>query len=79
VKKGETIGTIGNTGNAKRKAAHLHFSIYGGGRAVNPLPYVKNAQKVLNPTAIAVARKPRTRQVAIVAKTNKLKDISRRK
>src|SRR4029079_9811482 len=43
VQKGQAIGTVGNTGNAKRKAAHLHFGIIGHGRAVNPLPYVKNS------------------------------------
>ncbi|HMK04394.1 MAG TPA: M23 family metallopeptidase [Ferruginibacter sp.] len=57
VQKGETIGTIGNTGNAKRKAAHLHFGIYGGGRAVNPLPYVKNSKKILNPGPVASNKK----------------------
>ena len=58
VKKGQAIGTIGKTGNAKRKAPHLHFGIIGRGRAVNPLPYVKHSKKISNP-AVAVKTKGR--------------------
>jgi murein DD-endopeptidase MepM/ murein hydrolase activator NlpD len=58
VQKGQAIGTVGNTGNAKRKAAHLHFGIIGHGRAVNPLPYVKKAKKISNPfMAVKTKRK----------------------
>jgi murein DD-endopeptidase MepM/ murein hydrolase activator NlpD len=28
IKQGDTLGTVGNTGNAKRTRAHLHFGIY---------------------------------------------------
>lgn len=67
VNKGEIIGTIGNTGNAKRRPSHLHFGIYGGGRAVNPLPYVKNSKKILNPSSITARQKGHTKfsQVAV--------------
>ncbi len=37
---GDTLGLIGNTGNAKYTAAHLHFGIYTGVGAVDPLPFV---------------------------------------
>ncbi len=40
VKKGETVGLLGNTGNAKATAPHLHFGIYTGSGAVDPLNYV---------------------------------------
>jgi murein DD-endopeptidase MepM/ murein hydrolase activator NlpD len=38
----DTVGTIGNTGNAARTRPHLHFGIYKwSGGAIDPLPYVK--------------------------------------
>ena len=49
VKKGELIGTVGNTGNAKYTPSHLHFGIYKYHRAVNPLPYVKKSPKIDKP------------------------------
>lgn len=50
VKKGEVIGTVGNTGNARTTPPHLHFGIYTWlGGAINPLPYVKNSPKITTP------------------------------
>lgn len=40
VKKGDTLGFVGNTGNARTTSPHLHFGIYRGRGAVNPLAYV---------------------------------------
>ncbi|WP_051908044.1 M23 family metallopeptidase [Flavimarina sp. Hel_I_48] len=41
VKRGDTLGLVGNTGNARTTPPHLHFGIYRRGRgAINPLPYV---------------------------------------
>lgn len=40
VKKGDTVGLVGNTGNAQTTAAHLHFGIYGSAGAVDPFPFV---------------------------------------
>lgn len=46
VKKGQVIGTVGNTGNAKYTPSHLHFGIYKiFGGAENPLPWVKYSKK----------------------------------
>ena len=44
VKKGELIGYVGNTGNARHTASHLHYGLYLSGRgrgAVNPYPYLR--------------------------------------
>ncbi len=41
VQVGDTLGLVGNTGNARTTAPHLHFGIYGGSGAVDPLPFVK--------------------------------------
>jgi len=40
VKLGDTIGLMGNTGNARNTATHLHFGIYTNGGAIDPLPFV---------------------------------------
>jgi peptidoglycan LD-endopeptidase LytH len=40
VKKGETVGLVGNTGNAKYTASHLHFGVYTNSGTVDPLPFV---------------------------------------
>lgn len=42
VKLGDTIGLIGNTGNAINTPPHLHFGIYTRGGAVDPLPFIDN-------------------------------------
>jgi peptidoglycan LD-endopeptidase LytH len=43
VKAGDTLGIVGNTGNARYTPPHLHFGIYIRGEgAVDPYPFVKN-------------------------------------
>ena len=42
VETGDTLGLVGNTGNARTTKPHLHFGIYQGYRgAIDPLPYVQ--------------------------------------
>ncbi len=41
VKTGDTLGFVGNTGNAITTDPHLHFGIYRKTGAVNPFPYIK--------------------------------------
>jgi murein DD-endopeptidase MepM/ murein hydrolase activator NlpD len=53
VRLGDTLGLMGNTGNARTTPPHLHFGIYGSGGAINPLPYVD--PDVKEPSAVRVA------------------------
>jgi len=44
VRMGDTLGTVGNTGNAITTSPHLHFGIYAiGRRSVDPLHFFRNA------------------------------------
>ena len=40
---GDTLGFVGNTGNARTTGTHLHFGIYqsGGRGAIDPLPFIR--------------------------------------
>ncbi len=41
VRAGDTLGFVGNTGNARTTSPHLHFGVYRAGEgAVDPFPYV---------------------------------------
>ncbi|WP_439557110.1 peptidoglycan DD-metalloendopeptidase family protein [Dyadobacter sp.] len=45
---GDTLGLVGNTGNAITTAPHLHFGIYMRGQgAVNPLPFINDRKEKL--------------------------------
>jgi len=47
VQIGDTLGLVGNTGNAITTAPHLHFGIYGGGRgAVDPFHFLNTAAEL---------------------------------
>lgn len=49
VSPGDTLGLVGNTGNARTTAPHLHFGIYKGYRgARNPLPFIYQTAKAEN-------------------------------
>jgi murein DD-endopeptidase MepM/ murein hydrolase activator NlpD len=44
VRPGDTLGLVGNTGNARTTVPHLHFGIYRSGRgALDPFPFVQRA------------------------------------
>ena len=40
VKAGDVLGYVGNTGNARTTAPHLHFGIYDRG-AIDPFPFIR--------------------------------------
>lgn len=42
VRLGDTLGLVGNTGNARSTPPHLHFGVYRNG-ALDPLPFVRAA------------------------------------
>lgn len=44
VKVGDTLGFVGNTGNAITTDPHLHFGIYKSQGAVNPLSFIKKTE-----------------------------------
>jgi uncharacterized protein YgiM (DUF1202 family) len=44
VKTGDTLGRVGNTGNAAGGPTHLHFGIYSAGGAVDPYPYIRKRE-----------------------------------
>jgi murein DD-endopeptidase MepM/ murein hydrolase activator NlpD len=46
VKTGDTIGLVGNTGNAISTSPHLHFGIYTFGGAINPLAFINPAREL---------------------------------
>ena len=45
VKKGDVVGLVGNTGNAKHTPSHLHFGIYTWNGPIDPFPFVNPAIK----------------------------------
>ena len=61
---GDTIGFVGNTGNARTTNPHLHFGIYRRGRGpIDPVPYVRIG------TATAPAIRADTVQLGVRAST----------
>jgi peptidoglycan LD-endopeptidase LytH len=66
VKSGDTLGFVGNTGNAKTTTPHLHFGIYTGHGAVDPLPFVYQTD------AIRAANYPKHFSKTVIMTSKKL-------
>ncbi|RYY89822.1 MAG: M23 family metallopeptidase [Chitinophagaceae bacterium] len=65
VKAGDTLGLVGNTGNARNTPPHLHFGVYGFKGAVDPYPFINRS------SAEAAALPQRTFPAAIRVKKSK--------
>jgi len=49
IKKGDTLGLVGNTGNAKYTPSHLHFGIYTYNGPIDPWPFVNKTKRSAPP------------------------------
>jgi murein DD-endopeptidase MepM/ murein hydrolase activator NlpD len=56
VKAGETLGLMGNTGNARTTPPHLHFGIYTSGGAIDPYPFVNVNRAAPKPVSAVTDR-----------------------
>lgn len=51
VRIGDTLGLVGNTGNARYTPSHLHFGVYTGSGTVNPIHFVNQDIKMPSPVS----------------------------
>lgn len=72
---GDTIGLMGNTGNARNAPIHLHFGIYTRSGAVDPLPFIRSykadAPSVTAPLALLAGPARTARAVPLRASPEK--------
>lgn len=72
VNSGDTIGTVGNTGNAITTGPHLHFGIYQSFRsAIDPLPFLSIPKK--DNTTLALLGKKAGSWERVMGKTTDIK------
>ena len=55
VQRGDTIGLVGNTGNARTTPPHLHFGIYGRAGAFDPYPLLRRDDELPRAPQLLVA------------------------
>ena len=54
VEPGDLIGTVGNSGNARTTAPHLHFGIYVRGEGpIDPFPFLREPRRSPRPVTVA--------------------------
>ncbi len=57
VSVGDTVGFVGNTGNARTTGPHLHFGIYGfNDGATDPLPFIRLGRGAANQSLLSASR-----------------------
>lgn len=67
VEPGDTLGTVGNTGNARTTPPHLHFGLYRRGEgAIDPWPWIR-VPKTVVPTLAVDSR--RLGSVVVLSRT----------
>ena len=70
VKKGDILGFMGNTGNAKLTPSHLHFGIYTGSGAIDPLLYILKRDTI--PTKVKLSEKYLGNEVIIKTENSQI-------
>ncbi len=81
VQLGDTLGFVGNTGNARTTGTHLHFGIYeSGSGAINPFPFIRlglgePTQKLPDPESLDDTVRLTTNSGLKVAPNNKATTI----
>ncbi len=55
VEPGDTIGMVGNTGNARYTPPHLHFGIYSNG-PIDPYYYLKETKTTFDPITVSLGK-----------------------
>ena len=73
VQVGDTLGLVGNTGNARTTPSHLHFGIYTNGGAIDPLAFVD--REVKQPLPVSAPLKYLNDTVRTIAKNTKLYNL----
>ena len=73
VTTGDTVGLVGNTGNARTTPSHLHFGIYTNNGAIDPLEFVNREVKA--PLPVTAPLRFLNATVRTSAKTTKLYNL----
>jgi hypothetical protein len=63
VRQGDTLGTVGNTGNARYTPSHLHFGVYQRS-SIDPITYIRTMEKLVKELAPDTLFQPLPMKVA---------------
>lgn len=73
VKIGDTLGLVGNTGNARTTPPHLHFGIYTNSGAIDPLAFVD--RDIKQPLPVSASLKNINATLRTTGKASKLYNL----